>query len=111
MEDAMEKSSLFGLAVFSVVFLSYPLLAQDRDDYSNHSIKKPGQESPIVHAYGIVKSGSKGKGGEASQTTSKYTKYGPAGYGTETEGYGDEPKNQKDKEFDAFIKSVGESYD
>ena len=83
----MKKSSLLWLSVLSVIFLSYPLLAQDKNNNSNYPINQFTKESSFSQKYGPERYGSEGH--MDKEPTQHYAegKYGPAGYGTENEGY------------------------
>jgi hypothetical protein len=83
----MKKSSLLWLSVLSVIFLSYPLLAQDKNNNSNYLIEQFAKESSFSPKYGPERYGSEGDMEE--EFTQYYPKgnYGPAGYGTENDRY------------------------
>jgi hypothetical protein len=95
----MKKSSLLWLSVLSVIFLSYPLLAQDKNYYSNDLIEQVehfAKESSFSQTYGPERYGSECHMEEGFTQHYPEGKYGPAGYGTETENekYQDIPKNR-----------------
>jgi hypothetical protein len=83
----MKKSSLLWLSVLSVIFLSYPLLAEEKDNNSSYPIEQSAKESSFSQKYGPERYGSEGCMDE--EFTQRYPKgkYGPAGYGTENERY------------------------
>jgi len=83
----MKKSSLLWLAVLSVIFLSYPLLAQDKNNNSCYLIEQFAKESSFSQKYGPERYGSEGDMEEGFIQHYPKGKYGPAGYGTENERY------------------------
>ena len=83
----MKKSSLLWLSVLSVIFLSYPLLAQDKNNKSSYLIEQFAKESSFSQKYGPERYGSEGDIEEEFTHHYPKGKYGPAGYGTENERY------------------------
>ena len=83
----MKKSSLLWLSVLSVIFLSYPLLAQDKNNNSSYLIEQFAKESSFSQKYGPERYWSEGDMDEESTQLYPKDKYGPAGYGTENEKY------------------------
>ena len=83
----MKKSSLLWLSVLSVMFLSYPLLAQDKNNNSSYLIEQFAKASPFSQKYGPERYGSEGDMEEKFTQHYPKGKYGPAGYGTENEWY------------------------
>ena len=84
----MKKSSLLWLSVLLVLFLSYPLLAQDKNYYSRDLIEQVehcAKESSFSQKYGPERYGSEGDVEEEFTQHYPRGKYGPAGYGTENE--------------------------
>lgn len=83
----MKKSSLLWLSLLSVIFLSYPLLAEEKDNNSSYLIDQSAKESSFIQQYGPERYGSEGCMDD--EFTQRYPKgkYGPAGYGTENERY------------------------
>jgi hypothetical protein len=83
----MKKSSLLWLSVLWVIFLSYPLLAQDKNNNPSYLIEQCAKESSFSQKYGPERYGSEGE--MEKEFTQHYPegKYGPAGYGTENEMY------------------------
>jgi hypothetical protein len=83
----MEKNCFLWLAVLSIIFLSYPLLAQDKNNNSNYPINQFTKESSFSQKYGPERYGSECDMDEESAPQYLKGKYGPAGYGTENESY------------------------
>ena len=83
----MKKSSLLWLSVLLVIFLSYPLLAQDKNNNSCYLIEQFAKESSFSQKYGPERYGSEGHMDKESTQHYLEGKYGPAGYGTENEMY------------------------
>ena len=83
----MKKSSLLWLSVLLVIFLSYPLLAQDKNNNSSYLIEQFAKESSFSQDYGPERYGSEGHMDKESTQHYPEGKYGPAGYGTENEMY------------------------
>jgi hypothetical protein len=86
----MKKSSLLWLSVLLVIFLSYPLLAQDKINCSSDLIEQPkhfAKESSFSQTYGPERYGSEGHMDKEPTQHYPEGKYGPAGYGTENEMY------------------------
>jgi hypothetical protein len=83
----MKKNSFLWLSVLSVIFLSYPLLAQDKNNKSSYLIEQCAKESSFSQTYGPERYGSEGYIDTESTQHYPKGKYGPAGYGTENERY------------------------
>ena len=86
----MKKSSLLWLSVLSVIFLSYPLLAHDKNYFSSDLIEQVehfAKEFSFSQTYGPERYGSEGYMDEEFKQHYPKGKYGPAGYGTENERY------------------------
>jgi hypothetical protein len=86
----MKKSSLLWLSVLVVIFLSYPLLAQETICYSSDLIEQVGhfaKASSFSQIYGPERYGSEGHMDKESPQHYPPGKYGPGGHGTENEGH------------------------
>jgi hypothetical protein len=84
----MKNSSLLTLVIFLVLLLSCPLLAQEKTNNPGYPVKQLASESLDSRRYGPADCGSEAEGYENSLSKSeKYQlgKYGPLGYGTESE--------------------------
>ena len=82
----MKKS---GLAIFLVLLLSCPLLAQEKtyDPVFDDPVKQPASESLISQRYGPGGYGSETEGYDRCVSDSMNYQYGPLGYGSESEGH------------------------
>jgi hypothetical protein len=67
--------------------LSYPLLAQEKNNNSSYLIEQFAKESSFSQTYGPERYGSEGDMEEWFTQHYPKDKYGPAGYGTENERY------------------------
>lgn len=91
----MGKSGLFNMVIFGVLLLSCPLLAQEKTKNPGYSVKQPASESLNSQRYGPAGYGSETEGHESCVSDLKNSQYGPLGYGTESEGHSDIPENRK----------------
>ncbi len=86
----MKKSSLLWLSVWLVIFLSFPLSAQERTYFSNDLIEQVGhfqKESSFIETLGPERYGRDGNMDNKSAKNYPEGEYGPGGYGTENEGH------------------------
>ena len=86
----MKKSSLLNLVVFFGLLLSCPLLAQEKINDPVYQDKQSTSESLISQRYGPGGYGSETEGYDSRVKNSEnyqYGRYGPLGYGTDTEGH------------------------
>ncbi len=83
----MKKNGLLYLVIFLVLWLSCPLLAQEKTNDSGYPAKQPASEFLNSQRYGPAGYGSEVEGYWASDSENyQEGQYGPLGYGTECEG-------------------------
>jgi hypothetical protein len=86
----MKKSGLLNLVIFLVLLLSCPLLAQEKINDPGYPVKQLASESLISQRYGPAGYGSEAEGYGSRVSNSgnyQYGRYGQLGYGTESEGH------------------------
>ena len=85
----MKNSGLLNLVICSVLLLSCPLLAQEKNNDPGNPFKQPASESLNSQFYGPAGYGSEAEGHDRCVSDSEnyqYGQFGPLGYGTESAG-------------------------